>query len=163
VLTEAGFTIVKKNARIAHLGLTINFTAVDVDGGSWNFDVSGAFTTTRGGLLRTDTLWKSLGRAHVLALNGYGPVPSRHDADAEPGDEHGPVVFLTSHLPKPKSDGDKALRRAGLDAFFDAVEMLSEVGQERLHRYAHGGHRAQPLPGFWTDDDIASWTANGSR
>ena len=76
-------------------------------------------------------------------------------------------MFLTSHLPKPKSDGDKALRRAGLDAFFDAIEMLSDVGQERLHRYAQGGHRAQPLAGFWTDDDIASWaaqtTADGSR
>jgi site-specific DNA-methyltransferase (adenine-specific) len=163
VLTEAGFEILKRNARIAQLGLTINFTAVDQQGGQWNFDVSGAFTTTRGGLLRTDTLWKSLGRAHVLALNGYGPVPSRHDADAEPGEEHGPVVFLTSHLPKPRSDGDKALRRAGLDAFFDAVEMLSEAGQERLRRYAQGGHRAQPLAGFWTEDDIASWTANGSR
>jgi site-specific DNA-methyltransferase (adenine-specific) len=161
VLTDAGFTIVKRNARIAHLGLTINFTAVDAEGGSWNFDVSGAFTTIRGGLLRTDTVWKSLGRAHVLALNGYGPVPSRRDNDTEPdpADEHGPVVFLTSHLPKPRSDGDKALRRAGLAAFFDAIEMLSDAGQERLRRYAQGGHRSEPLAGFWTDDDIASFRA----
>jgi DNA modification methylase len=167
VLTKAGFTIVKKNARIAQLGLTINFTAVDAGGESWNFDVSGAFTTTRGGLLRTDTVWKSLGRAHVLALNGYGPPRARPDDEADPVGEHGPVVFLTSHLPKPRSDGDKALHRAGLDAFFDAIEMLSDAGQERLRRYAQGGHRAQPLAGFWTDDDIASWmaqrTADGSR
>ena len=28
----------------------------------WNFDVTGAFTTTRGGLLRTDSVWKALGQ-----------------------------------------------------------------------------------------------------
>ena len=33
---------------------------------SWYVDVSGAFTSTRGGLRRTDTLWKSLGKAAAL-------------------------------------------------------------------------------------------------
>ena len=73
------------------------------------------------------------------------------------GRDLGPVVFLTSHLPKPKSDGDKALRKAGIDGFFDAIEMLSHSGQERLTRYAQGRHHGEPLPGFWTEDDIASF------
>ena len=47
-------------------GVTINFIAKDADDVEWYFDVSGAFTSTRGGLLRTDTVWKTLGRAHVL-------------------------------------------------------------------------------------------------
>jgi site-specific DNA-methyltransferase (adenine-specific) len=152
VLVDAGFEIVQRNARIAPLGLTVNFIAADADGQRWNFDVSGAFTTTRGGLLRTDTVWKSLGRAHVLALNDYGP-----------GEELGPVVLLTSHLPKPKSDGDKAMRKAGIRGFFDAIEMLSASGQERLRRYAQGGHADEPLPGFWTEDDIASWRSAADR
>jgi len=143
-LVDAGFQIVGTNARVGRLGLTINLTAIDGADRTWFFDVSGAFTTTRGGLLRTDTLWKTLGRAHVLAANNYGIGP----------DQEGPVVFLTSHLPRPGSDGDKALRAAGPQAFFDAIEMLSSDGQARLAEYAKGGH-TRPLPGFWTDAVVA--------
>jgi DNA modification methylase len=138
VLEDAGFTIIGRNARLRGLGLTVNFVANDVDGIPWYFDVSGAFTTTRGGLLRTDTVWKSLGRAHVLA-----------------NENKRPVVFLTSHLPKRTSEGDTALRAAGPTAFFDAIEMLSTSGRDRLEHYAHGGHHEEPLPGFWTAQEIA--------
>jgi hypothetical protein len=137
VLEDAGFVIHGRNARQRGLGLTVNLVAADSDGVLWYFDVSGAFTTTRGGLLRTDTMWKCLGRAHVLANRGIKPV-----------------VFLTSHLPKRGSEGDVALRAAGPEAFFDAVEMLSDAGRARLEEYARGGHR-QPLAGFWTSEEIA--------
>ncbi|MGZ4692248.1 MAG: DNA methyltransferase [Acidimicrobiales bacterium] len=143
VLERAGFRIIGVNARVRQLGLTINFVGLDEHDRPWHFDVSGAFTTTRGGLLRTDTLWKALGRAHVLARNGYGTGPQ----------DAGPVVFLTSHLPRPGSDGDRALRSAGPEAFFDAIEMLSTDGQTRLASYARGTH-TRPLPGFWTAADI---------
>jgi site-specific DNA-methyltransferase (adenine-specific) len=139
VLERAGFHIVKKNYRLPKLGVSVNFVAEDADGQPWYFDVTGAFTTTRGGLLRTDTLWKCLGRAHVIANN----PPT--DGGAPP-----PVVFLTSHLPKRGSEGDVALRAAGRAAFFDAIEMLSPEDQSRLAQYASGGHQARPLPGFWT-------------
>jgi site-specific DNA-methyltransferase (adenine-specific) len=137
VLDDAGFTIHGRNARQRGLGLTVNLVAADADGVLWYFDVSGAFTTTRGGLLRTDTMWKCLGRAHVLANRGVKPV-----------------VFLTSHLPKRGSEGHIALRAAGPKAFFDAVEMLSDSGRARLEEYAKGGYR-QPLAGFWTSEEIA--------
>jgi DNA modification methylase len=137
VLERAGFRIIERNRRIRSLGLAMNFVAEDQEGVSWYFDVSGAFTTTRGGLLRTDTVWKSLGRAHVLAQNGLGPV-----------------VFMTSHLPKRKSDGDLALRAAGPKAFFDAIEMLTVEGQERLAKYAVGDHHEMPEPGFWTPQEL---------
>src|SRR5205807_9367257 len=119
-------------------GLTVNLVAADADGVLWYFDVSGAFTTTRGGLLRTDTVWKCLGRAHVLANRRIKPV-----------------VFLTSHLPKRGSEGDVALRAAGPEAFFDAIEMLSREDQERLAEYAAGGNQDRPLPGFWSEQDIS--------
>jgi site-specific DNA-methyltransferase (adenine-specific) len=139
VLERAGFTIVERNRRIRTLGLIVNFVAKDAsdDESEWYFDVSGAFTTTRGGLLRTDTVWKSLGRASVLARN-----------------EQGPLVLLTSDLPKPKSEGDQALHAAGPTAFFDAIEMLSTDGQERLAKYARTGHRHGPIPGFWTPAEL---------
>ncbi|MBV8385930.1 MAG: site-specific DNA-methyltransferase [Acidimicrobiia bacterium] len=137
VLEEAGFIIHSRNARQRGLGLTVNLVAADNDGVLWYFDVSGAFTTTRGGLLRTDTVWKCLGRAHVLANQGIKPV-----------------VFLTSHLPRRGSEGDVALRAAGPKAFFDAIEMLSDAGRARLEEYARGGHR-QPVVGFWTSEELA--------
>jgi len=144
VLERCGFQIAGRNVRARGLGVTVNLVALDALGQPWNFDVTGAFTTTRGGLLRTDSVWKSLGKALVLANNGYGT-----SADAV----HGPVVLLTSHLPRPGSDGDRAMRKAGPNAFFDAIEMLSDAGQARLADYATGAHR-RPLTGFWTERDL---------
>jgi len=137
VLEHAGFTIVGKNQRQRGMGMTINFVAEDAEGHRWYFDVSGAFTTTRGGLLRTDTVFKSLGRALILAKRDIRPV-----------------VFLTSHLPRRGSEGDKALRAAGSGAFHDAIEMLSDEGRERLRLYAAGGRHDTPEPGFWTEQEI---------
>jgi len=134
LLTKTGFEIKAKNSRLRGTGVTINFIATDRDDVTWYFDVSGAFTSTRGGLLRTDTVWKTLGRAHVLR-----------------GKLNGPLVFLTSHLPKKGSEGDIALRAAAEQGgFFDAIEMRSADGYERLRKYAAGGHSEVPLAGFLT-------------
>jgi site-specific DNA-methyltransferase (adenine-specific) len=122
LLRATGFDIVAKNQRVKGTGVTINFVAKDADEQEWYFDVSGAFTSTRGGLLRTDTVWKSLGRAHVLAHNGISRI-----------------VFLTSHLPRKGSEGDIALRNAE-DIVYDVIEMRSDDGYERLRKYAAGGH-----------------------
>ncbi len=145
VLTDSGFTILERNRRFPRTGVVVDFVAADAAGETWLFDVSGAFTSHRGGLLRTDTVWKSLGRAH--ALRGAG--------------RREPLVFLTSHLPGRPSEGDTALRAAGPDAFFDAVEMLSDDGRSRLERYAKGGFTGTPLPGFWTDGDLDRRTGRG--
>jgi hypothetical protein len=40
-------------------------------------------------------------------------------------------------------------------AFFDAIEMLSDSGRQRLEHYALGGHHDVPLAGFWTEAEIA--------
>jgi site-specific DNA-methyltransferase (adenine-specific) len=139
LIDEAGFTIVERNRRIRKTGVTVNFVATDAEGDTWFFDVSGAFTSHRGGLLRTDTVWKSLGRAYALK-GARGEVP---------------LVLLTSHLPKRPSEGDTALRAAGPAAFFDAIEMLSPDSLDRLARYAKGGCTDDPQPGFWTTQDLA--------
>jgi modification methylase len=122
MLQEAEFTIVAKNSRVRGTGVTINFIATDADGLEWYFDVSGAFTSTRGGLLRTDTVWKALGRAQALAHAGKERI-----------------VFLTSHLPRKGSEGDIALRNAA-DIVYDVIEMRSDAGYEQLRKYAAGGH-----------------------
>ncbi len=141
LLEEAGFRIIEPmNQRIPRTGVTVNFVAADQADAVWFFDVSGAFTSHRGGMLRTDTVWKTLGRAS--ALKGRG-VAER-------------LVFLTSHLPKRPSEGDAALRAAGPGAFFDAIEMLSEESIQRLRTYAAGA-ATMPLVGFWTEADLGAW------
>ncbi len=67
-----------------------------------------------------------------------------------------PLVFLTTNLPKRPSEGDTALRAAGPEAFFDAIEMLSDEGRARLEDYAAGGYAngGTPRPGFWTEREL---------
>ena len=60
MLTDAGFTVVSDPVKIPKVGVQFNFLAEDAEGGRWYVDVSGAFTTVRPGLMRTDTLWKTL-------------------------------------------------------------------------------------------------------
>ena len=58
---------------------------------------------------------------------------------------NGPLVFLTSHLPRKGSEGDVALKKvAEQGGFFDAIEMRSAEGYERLRKYAAGGHSEGP-------------------
>lgn len=140
VLEDAGFRIVETNKRIRSTGVTVNFIAEDQGGGTWLFDVPGAFTSHRGGLLRADTVWRTLGR--LSALRGRGVDD--------------PIVLLTTDLPKRPGEGDTALRAAGPEAFFDAIEMLSEEGRSRLGRYARSEEPDDrvPEPGFWTEGDL---------
>jgi DNA modification methylase len=137
LLIEAGFSVRSRNQRIPRTGVVVNFVAEDAAGETWYFDVSGAFTTHRGGLLRTDTVWKTLGRANVLVRKTAWPL-----------------LFLTSDLPRQPSEGDTALRAAGPDAFFDAICMLKAGDLDRLRAYASGNHRDRPLEGFWRAGEL---------
>ena len=141
LLTDAGFTAIDHKA--VHPSGIIEFTykVTAPDGArQWWVDVSGAFTTSRPGLQRTDAVWKLLGRLHVHTLSG---------------DHATPVLVLTSNLPKPGSPGDKALRQSGVASIFDVIEMYDPNGQKRLEQYA-ADPDASPVPGFWSADEIAS-------
>lgn len=137
ILVAAGFEISQRNRKVRSLGMEVSVVAVDQGGDSWYFDVTGAFTSMSAGLLRTDTLWKCLGRAGVLAARDLRPL-----------------VLVSSHLPSPRSSGDGALRAMGPAVIHDVVDMLSGADRGRLSQYARGGHRHRPLPGFWTAADL---------
>ena len=139
VLVAAGFAVVRRGQRVPRTGVTVDFVVEDATGGRWHVDVPGPFTSRRGGLLRTDVLWKALGRAHALR----GGDPDRR-----------PLLLLATDLPRRPSDGDTALRAAGPDAFFDAVGMLERTGRTRLEHYAATGAAGGPQPGFWTTADL---------
>ena len=142
ILESAGFTLTRRNQRIPKTGTGVTFVATDADNREWYFDVAGSYTTYRGGLSRNDTVWKTLGKACALR--------SARDAI--------PLVLMTSCLPKRPGEGDTALRAAGPETFFDAIDMLSPDALERLKHYAKGGYTANPLPGFWSAAELARTT-----
>lgn len=137
VLKGCGFKDLRPNERFADIGVTVNFIGTDDEDHDWHFDVSGAFTSRRAGLIRTDTTWKTLGRVNVL-----------HQAGIER------VVLLTTNLPVTNSVGDLALRAAS-DTFFDAIEMMSTAGKARLALYSRG-RVEKPLPGLRTAASVYS-------
>ncbi len=138
ILEHAGFTIRDRGRRIRKTGVTVDVVAVDAAGDEWFVDVVGAHTSHRGGLIPTDMVWKSLGRACALQ-QARGKVP---------------LVLMATHLPRRPSEGDTALRAAGPAVVFDVIEMLSADHLERLATYAQGGYTANALAGFWRDVDL---------
>ena len=125
VLEKCGFRNIRKNRKL-RCGVEIDFEAEAADGSIWHFDVTGAFTSERAGLRRTDSVWKSLGKAGVR----------RHDEAIGP---EVPFVLLTTALPS-QGVGLRALRTArDAGLILDAVEMLSEPGQTRLGHYGSEG------------------------
>jgi site-specific DNA-methyltransferase (adenine-specific) len=137
LLEDAGFRIVDRKRKVAGLGLEISLVAEDAGGRCWYFDVTGAFTSTGKGLLRSDTLWRSLGRASVLASCQISPL-----------------VLLSSHLPARNSAGNRALRALGPDRIHDVVGLLVAEDRARLATYAQGSSHARALPGFWTPAEL---------
>ncbi len=125
LLDGCGFTDTRADVKPRGLGIVLNFVATDQTGQDWAFDVSGAFTSSRAGLRRTDTLWKSLGKASVLREAGLGL----------------PLVLITTDAPAKSSAGQQALKvmlGAGRPVF-DLIELLNTDDQARLHGYAlHG-------------------------
>jgi site-specific DNA-methyltransferase (adenine-specific) len=138
VLEACGFEIVRRRQRVRGTGVTVSFVAHDAEGAPWWFDVAGGSTSHRPGLQRTDVVWRTVGRAAALRT-ARGDVP---------------LVVLSTHLPRRASEGAAALRAAGPDVVFDAIGLLDDDDLDRLRRYAKGGARAHPLPGFWTPAEL---------
>jgi DNA modification methylase len=131
LLEHCGFDDVSADVRTGH-GIDVSFSGVDATGQRWYFDVSGAFTSTRAGLRRTDTLWKALGKAAVLQA-AHPDIP---------------FVLVTTDAPVAGSAGDLALRTLrhgdgspGFGAVFDVIEMESADCRARLRAYASKGPR----------------------
>ena len=136
-LEAAGFAEVRPNRRLRGLGLAVDFTASDAKGRTWYFDVAGPNSAYRGGMARSETVWRALGRAHVMAAGG-----------------HAPFVVLTTQLPRSGTEADRALRAPGPGGIFDAVDLLSADARKRLTAYARGRGGA-PRVGFWSAADVA--------
>ena len=73
VLEGAGFAEINEGQRRPG-GVAVDFTARDRRGAVWFFDVAGSFTRHRGGLMRSEVLWKAVGKAAVLQGGGATPL-----------------------------------------------------------------------------------------
>lgn len=137
VVEKAGFTILAENPKLRGAGVQFTFTAEDDSGENLYYvDVAGAFTTVRPGMLRSDVLWKTIGKAHILAGREAGAR----------------LLVLTSHLPKAATPGFQALRAVGPWSIFDVIEMFDPAAVTRLEAYGSGA--AEPLTGFWDEGDL---------
>ena len=125
LLELCGFQNIRSDVKPRGLGIMLNFVATDQTGQDWAFDVSGAFTSNRAGLRRTDTLWKALGRAAVLQESGIGL----------------PLVLLTTDAPAKGTAGQQALAvmSGSTHPVFDLIVLLNREDQSRLHSYAING------------------------
>ena len=130
-IEAAGFRDVRPNRRLRGLGMAVSFSAVGAGGRTWYFDVAGANSSYRGGMAKSETVWRTLGRAHVMAAGGVGPL-----------------VVLTTQLPRAGTEADRALRAPGPGGIFDVVDLFAAEGAARLVAYAKSRGGA-PLPGFW--------------
>jgi DNA modification methylase len=124
VLEQCEFQRIRTNHKLFS-GVVIDFAATDADGNDWYFDVSGAFTSIRSGLRRTDTIWKALGKAALVDRNVN-------------------YVLLTTDRPGAGSTGERALNEALTKRIiFDALELYDSASIARLEGYARGGQRAK--------------------
>jgi len=132
LLEQAGFRDVREDAK-APGGVTVTASATDRAGRRWLFDVSGSLGTLRGGLRRSEELWRALGKAAVV----HAAAPTTR------------LVLLTTEAPTAGSAGDKAWRSlqpagdADTGAVHDVVELLAEDALARLTTLAGGRRRSR--------------------
>lgn len=127
-LTAAGFTVVARDKRIAKTGVSVSFVAHDATDHLWYFDIGGPYTAHRGGLYKTEAVWRTLGRAAAL--------------QSQRGDI--PLVVLTTQLPKTASEAETALRAADPSLILDVVQLLDANDRARLASHATSGSRTTP-------------------
>lgn len=123
---------------LASLGVEINLIAKDHFGADWYVEVSGAFTSKRPGLVRTDTVRKVLGSASLLSKRGFSPF-----------------IVLTTHLPRPGSAGHQWIHEAGPGTIFDIIVLGSKKDFQRLRKYSEIGFDGGALPGWWSEEELS--------
>jgi len=114
LLEQCGFGTTLREKVKFPVGIEASFAATDANGCEWIFDVSGAFTSSRPGLQRTDTLWKALGKAAILGTQFPDPErPCRY-------------VLISTDVPTAGSAGGRAIQEAQKSGLIWDVLVLTE-------------------------------------
>ncbi len=119
ISSDCGFSLLGRKVLLGRSGVFIPFTARTIAGVDWRFVVGGSNSDQRSGLTRMDAVWRVMGQVAIL---------QRHDAK--------PFVVVTPRAPKPRSEGDKALRAAGAGTSFDVIDLHNPAAVARLRSYA---------------------------
>ena len=128
-LVQSGFAITKRNVTVRGSGVRVAFDAVDTGGRRWLFGVAGPNTGHRGGLLRTEAVWRALGQA--AAVRGALGVEV-------------PLVLLTTALPRPRTPGAASLDAARTVVLTDVIDICDADDRARLATLASS---CGPAPG----------------
>ena len=122
LIAANGFGDIREDQRLPG-GVEVNFSARDRAGNLWYFDVSGAFTSQRSGLKRTDSLWKAIGKAAVLRELGNTRL-----------------VLLTTDTPTAGSAGAEALKQVcgPKKPIHAVIEMLEASAPQDLQALSLG-------------------------
>ena len=115
LLAGAGFTRIAESKRP-----DVDLMAADRKGAQWHVLVVGGYTVSQRGLRRLEMVWRTLGKAAVLAASG---TPSR-------------VLVLTTELPAPRSPAAAALAAGQGSHFVDALDLLDPATPDRLRELA---------------------------
>lgn len=122
-LQAAGFTHIQEDVKVG-AGLQAGFRVRDRDGRPWYVEVAGGFSSANAGLRRTDTLWRTLGKASVLAAS---------DAESR-------LLVLTTDLPASGSPGARALAAVVGEGqghtIVDVVRLVDDGDLQRLRQHA---------------------------
>jgi site-specific DNA-methyltransferase (adenine-specific) len=124
LLTESGFTEVTDKVKGVPHGVDISLQADDAQGRRWLIEIAGAFTTPRLGLRRTDVLWRTLGKASIVA--------------ASLGEKAPPLLVLTTDLPAASSGAAGAVAAVKGKTVVDVLDLTDPSTAEQLARYASG-------------------------
>jgi DNA modification methylase len=114
LLEEGGFRGIQEDQPQPG-GVRTDFTALDRRGRLWLFDAAGPHTTYRGGLRRSDVLWRALGKAAVLSAG-----VSR------------PYVLLSTGLPSGPGAAALAQATGPKKAVRAVIDMLSSTAPEQV-------------------------------
>jgi hypothetical protein len=120
VLEEAGFKVIKEKAKLPP-GVQVSLLAEDRTGKTWAFDISGGFTVIPTGLSKSDTLFRSIGKAAVIAAEYANP----------------PLVLLSSDMPTSKA-GKTALDSIKGTTIVDALDLLDPQAHNLLAKLSLG-------------------------
>ena len=124
-LEAAGFTHIQKDVKVVS-GIEASFRVRDRKGAPWYVEVAGGFSSANAGLRRSETLWKVLGKASVMAATDLGAR----------------LLVLTTELPASGSPGRRALAAVVGDSpgctIADVIQLVVDGDLARLRQHAEG-------------------------
>ena len=119
-LERLGFVFTSAGAKFGPLGIELTGVATAKDGTEYFVDVVGGFTLTKPGLQRSEEVWRSLARYHVLKT-------AHPDAR---------LLVITSSLPRAGTPPAKALVAATDPGSFEVFELFDDASATRLAELA---------------------------